>query len=384
VLEEQMETQPGQGFSLPVLERDLTRMYGRGDLEQIDYELITIGKQQGLIISVTEKSWGPNFLRFGLSLNTDLQGEAQFNLMLGHKRVWVNSYGAEWINEVVLGSTRRLATEFYQPLSLRNVLFASAYASVQRAPEYIFDGDQRVATYDVLTETAGLDLGSPLGTAGEIRVGFKWVHQDGDPTIAVKEFPTIKSTETGARLLFRWDTLDNAYFPRSGVKVYAEAFTGQRTTELMGTTIGQGNAARAGAFAHAAYAFSKTDFINVGGRLGGVRNERDDLISDFNLGGFLQLSGLRTNQLSNNYLGFARAIYYHQIAHVPIIGRGVYLGGSLETGNVWNTRDDISGKGLIAAGSLFLAADTWLGPFYLAYGHASTGESSWYLFLGRP
>ena len=47
--------------------------------------------------------------------------------MLGHKRVWLNSLGLEWRNEVILGSTRRYATELYQPLTIGNNLFASAY-----------------------------------------------------------------------------------------------------------------------------------------------------------------------------------------------------------------------------------------------------------------
>ena len=35
-------------------------------------------------------------------------------------------------------------------------------------------------------------------------------------------------------------------------------------------------------------------------------------------------------------------------------------------------------------GSLFIGADTPLGPLYLGYGHAEDGNSSWYFFLGRP
>jgi hypothetical protein len=33
---------------------------------------------------------------------------------------------------------------------------------------------------------------------------------------------------------------------------------------------------------------------------------------------------------------------------------------------------------------VFLGADTFLGPFYFAYGRASGNASSFYLFLGRP
>jgi len=396
VLESQMQTQPDKPFSLQELESDLAKLYGRGDFSQINYEFVKIGQQQGLLVNVTEKAWGPNFLRFGLSLSADLQGETFFNLMAGHRRVWLNSLGAQWTNEVVLGSTRRYATEFYQPLTLRNLVFASAYGLVQRAPEFIFDGDTRVAEYSVLTETAGADVGIPFGTTGELRVGFKWVHQRGDPVIAPPFDPavltpsfTIKTDETGARVLFRWDSLDNPYFPRNGLRVNAEGFFGNRTTTLPTCPYGicsfdSEASSRAGLYANAAFPLSTNGFVNLAVRAGGITKARiENPISDFNLGGFLQLSGLRTDQVSGNYLGFARAVYYHQIGNMPLLGRGIYVGGSLEGGNVWDQRSDISASKLYGAGSVFIAADTWLGPFYFAWGHASGGQSSFYIFLGR-
>lgn len=396
VLESQMQTQPDKPFSMQGLESDLAKLYGRGDFAQINYEFVRIGQQQGLMVNVTEKAWGPDFLRFGLSLSADLQGETFFNLMAGHKRVWVNSLGAQWTNEVTLGSTRRYATEFFQPLTLRNLLFASAYGSVQRAPEFIFEGDTRSAEYSVLTETAGADLGIPFGTTGELRVGFKWVHQRGDPVIAPPFNPfsltpsfTIKTEETGARVLFRWDTLDNPYFPRNGLRVNAEGFFGNRTTTLPTCPydiceFDAEASSRAQLYANAAFPLSQNGFVNVAVEAAGITKARAvDPISDFNLGGFLQLSGLRTDQLSGDYLGFARAVYYHQIGNMPLLGRGIYVGGSLEAGNVWAKRGNISATGLVTAGSVFVAADTWLGPFYFAWGHASGGRSSFYIFLGR-
>jgi len=102
------------------------------------------------------------------------------------------------------------------------------------------------------------------------------------------------------------------------------------------------------------------------------------------LGGFLNLSGLRTDQLSGNYLALGRLVYYHQVGTLPILGRGIFAGGSLETGNVWQQRNDVSASGLRTAGSVFVAADTWVGPFFFAYGRTSGGQSSFYLYLGRP
>ena len=137
-------------------------------------------------------------------------------------------------------------------------------------------------------------------------------------------------------------------------------------------------------FANAALSLTSDDFFNVAVRGGAIHRERHDFINDPSLGGFLNLSGLRTDQLSGNYLALGRVVYYHQLDKVPLIGGGIYAGGSLETGNVWQQRNDVSASGLLTAGSVFVAADTWLGPFYFAYGRASGGQSSFYLFLGRP
>ncbi len=384
VLEDQMKTKPGAPFQVKVLEKDLTLLYGRGDFEQIDYQLVGEGAKEGVVVNVTEKSWGPNFLRFGLLLSTDLQGDSTFNAMAGHKRVWINSLGAQWTNEIILGSTRRYATEFHQPLSLGNALYLSAYGLTQRAPEYVFDGSSRVAQYDVLTQTAGLDLGSTFGTAGDMRVGFKWAHQRGDPEIAEKAYPTVTSTETGVRFLVRWDSLDNSFFPRSGLRASAELFTGQQQLTAAGIEIDNNGATRAGGEANYAFEIDHRNFFNVYVKGGGVRNEDNTVISDFNLGGFLQLSGLRTNQISGNFVAFSRAVYYHEIMQLPVIGGAVFAGGSIEAGNVWNKRDSISSRDLYTAGSVFLAAHTWVGPFYFAYGRASGGQSTFYMYLGRP
>jgi len=397
VLEDQMRTKPGEPFRLKTLENDLARLYGRGDFEQIDYALVNKGGQEGVVVNVTEKSWGPNFLRFGLFLSTDLQGDSTFNALAGHRRVWLNSLGAQWTNEVVLGSTRRYATELYQPLSLGNSLYLSAYGLAQRAPDYIFDGNSRIAEYDVLTQNAGIDLGTTFGTSGDIRLGYRWAHYRADPEIAAKSDPgnpvltpnfTIKTTETGLRFMVRWDNFDNPFFPRTGLRAIGEVFVGPQQLEFnvqeQNIKLDFPNAARVGVEANYAFEIDNRNFFNVGFRAAGVRDEQNNVITDFSLGGFLQLSGLRTNQLSGSYLGFARAVYFHELMQVPIIGGSVFAGGSIETGNVWDARDDISSKNLVIAGSLFLAASTWLGPAYIAYGRASGGQSTYYLFLGRP
>ena len=124
--------------------------------------------------------------------------------------------------------------------------------------------------------------------------------------------------------------------------------------------------------------------LHFAGRFGSTNRRDLTQATDFNLGGFLNVSGLRTDQLNGDYLGFSRAVYYHRMGPLRFIGRAWYLGGSFEVGNIWQTRSEVSFADTYKAGSFFLAADTYIGPFFVAYGRTNRGESSWYIFLGSP
>jgi NTE family protein len=73
------------------------------------------------------------------------------------------------------------------------------------------------------------------------------------------------------------------------------------------------------------------------------------------------------------------------------IGRGgpgfldvpAYLGMSIELGNVWENRSDISFASARTDASIFLGLDTLIGPVYLATGFDEEGDKAFYLFLGR-
>jgi NTE family protein len=66
------------------------------------------------------------------------------------------------------------------------------------------------------------------------------------------------------------------------------------------------------------------------------------------------------------------------------VGRGWYAGASIEAGNAWTNRSDVSLGDLRKAGSLFVGLDTLVGPLYAGWGHTFGGQSAFYLFLGRP
>jgi NTE family protein len=105
----------------------------------------------------------------------------------------------------------------------------------------------------------------------------------------------------------------------------------------------------------------------------------------FSLGGFFNLSGLAPQSLIGPHYAIARGIYFRKISRG---GEGffefpVYVGTSLEIGNVWQHRGDMSFESANKDASVFIAFDTYLGPVYLGSGYDTAGHSAYYLFLGR-
>ncbi len=198
----------------------------------------------------------------------------------------------------------------------------------------------------------------------------------------------IKTDETGLRVLLRWDTLDNPYFPRHGLRVNAEGFFGNRRDDLSREIqLYDDSSSRAGLYANAAYpARRRTDSSTsrCAPAASPRAHEKADPISDFNLGGFLQPLGPAHRPALRQLPGFrARRLLppdrQHAAARPRRLSRRLAGGRQRVAATAATSRS----RALRTAGSVFVAADTWLGPFYFAWGRASGGEISFYIYLGR-
>jgi NTE family protein len=119
------------------------------------------------------------------------------------------------------------------------------------------------------------------------------------------------------------------------------------------------------------------------GRWGDPLGSTVPFYDQFTLGGFLNLSGYAHNQLRGSSYGLAEAIFYYRLSSGGAIIQATYLGASAEAGTVWAQGQPRSLGDLRGAGSVFLSAETLLGPFYFAYGYGGSKHTSFYLFLSR-
>jgi len=378
VLRSLVQSKPGEPLTEEKIAADLRRIYGRGDFESIDYRIMEEPGTRPMVIQPREKSWGPDYLRFGVGLASDFQGENTFSALLSYRRTWLNRLGGEWLSELQVGTVSGLFTEFYQPVEERGRYFVAPYGSIGQTTRPVFVGEDRIAQYDVADGRIGLDAGAVLGTVGELRFGPLWRRVSANVETGSPVLPDARDTLAGIRARLVVDQLDQAFFPRNGYRAlasayaYDESFGSDRNYKRL-----EGQAT--GAVSWGAHTFSLS-------ASGGTNLDTDLPAYDtFTLGGPLRLSGYRIDEFAGRQMTFGRLMYYNRALSLPdVLGSGVYIGGSLEAGQMRDRFDGQSGAGTILSGSVFLAANTFLGPAYFGLGIGEAGRWSLYLLLGVP
>ncbi len=373
-----LRVRPGEALDLQLLRRDLERLYAMGDVERVDFRLLTDADGTALIIQLKEKPWGPTIGHMALNLGGDFEGEASYGVVVGITRGLVNRLGAEWRNEVELGRTNRLTSEFYQPLDYRGVFFLSLNADIQRTPVDIYDQElHAVVQYQTLTALGGFNVGAQLGTWGEVFAGVRSGHAWLDRRIGDPAYPDIDLGLGGAAVGLAVDRVDSPDFPSKGYYAFLESVAYRMG---LGSDVNTYNdTLEAGYFRTP----RRTTYFGEL-KFGTSSDEGYTGISGFSEGGLWSFSGFDEGSLYGTQVAVLRLGSYHTVGQLPgALGSRVLAGGWVEAGNVWATRDDVSLDDLKVALTLLLGAETSLGPAYLAIGSAHGGSTRVYLNLGH-
>ncbi len=373
-----VHSKPGEPLTEEKIGEDLRRIYGRGDFEGISYRIVGDNGPRTMVITPTEKLWGPDYLRFGLGLESDFQGQNSFNLLAQYRRSWINRLGGELLVEGQVGEDTHLFGEWYQPFTAAGRWFGSVYGVAGQTTRSIFDGDDKIATYLMKSARAGADLGLTLGTYGEVRLGPQWTHVNarvdtGDPIL-----PSVKELTAGVHAGLVIDQFDHAWFSQSG---YGARLAYYGATQALGSAVDYQKARGSASWVAS---FGENTF-NVTAEGGSDFGTGMPAYESFALGGPLRLSGFRVDQFSGREYAFGRAMYYRRIFALPdILGAGVFAGASAEVATIRDRVDGFPTPGTLWSGSVFLGAQTFAGPGYLGAGFGNSGAFSFYLLLGAP
>ena len=379
IIRQYITVQSGEILNIESLERDIQQLYGLNIFERVSYEITHSNNQTILTIHVIEKSWGPNYVRFGLNLESNFKGSSTHNAIASITSTPLNSFGGEWRTELQVGSEQFISTEFYQPLDKAQNYFASTKAIYSELHFARYQNGEQISDYKSSSATINISAGRAFDNNVQLSAGL--VKGKGDTDLLIGSRPaTEQDSHIGARYVnFAYDKLDSVNFPKQGA---LSRIQWVNSRESLGADTNQDSLKINLLLAET---WNRHSFIFWTG-LAGVVNSDTPAADTFGLGGFLNLSGYKKHELTGRYAGIARLVYLNKIGgngNQSFFKIPFYIGGSLETGNTWNNKDDINTSSLKTAGSLVISFDTPVGPLYLAQGFASGGKSEYYFFLGR-
>jgi NTE family protein len=365
---------PGGVLDINALDQGLLRAYGDGFYENVDYSLLTVHDRNILRVTPVEKSWGPDYVRFGLNLDTNFNLDSSYSLRAAYQKTWLNRLGGELFTGAEIGRRSRLGVDYYQPLDEPQTYFVSAGLQRSRELQSIYQDDKRLAVYQNATSSALVGAGVNIGSLGQVRLQWRETRWESELETGLALFPANLSTRRhGWLATLDVDQQDRLYWPTRGWATRLEYFDAPSD-----------NYSKLDADVRLAYPLGS---LVLAGRLSYQGATRGELPFDnaAKLGGFLNMSGFAQGQLVGDDMRYASVRAEKIVGIFPLGLRGdMRVGLALETAKVGKPYSETHRTGWLNSTTLYVGGETPLGPLYLGYGQVSGSAPNFYLYLGTP
>jgi len=371
-----LSLKPPETYEPKSLLEDLMQLHSLRYFGIIDYRIEGDDGDRELVITTPPRPSGRGSVQVGFGFSDDFDGNTGYTLSARHQLLAVNRRGGEWQNVVQLGTVGLFESQFYQPLDSAMRWFVEPSVGLRREMASLWADGKPLVQYRIEDIGAGFAAGRVLGRWGELRATAFTGEAKATPHIGSPIFPGDKERRGGFNLGFTVDTVDKVAFPRHGAeaRVYYE-----RSSEALGAENDTDLAAARVGYSVSFGQNTLTPYLEYGENF----ESTTDYLNLFKLGGLGRLSGLGDNELLGEKMALARLLYYYRLTNFRAAGFRVqiYAGASLEAGNVYARDESITGSSLRTAWSLFVGADTPLGPVLLGYGR-SEDRDRFYLSIG--
>ncbi|MCM8596665.1 patatin-like phospholipase family protein [Accumulibacter sp.] len=378
MVEKHIRTQPGERVDPEALRSDLLKAFGDGYYENVDYSLDTTLRERDILrVTPLEKSWGADYLRFGLNLESNFKSDSTYSLRGAYHRTWLNRLGGEMIFQGEIGSQTGVAFDYYQPVDERQQYFFETKMSYMSKLSAIYQNNQKLAEYRVLDGDVKVGGGINVDPLGQLRAGWqeKWwnpILDTGSPF-----WPSVSKRYGGWFAGADFDQTDRLYFPTSGWATTLRYFDSPANDFSRLDADGS------------AY-FSLADWV-IGARVSyqGSPIGHLPLYDAGSLGGILNMTAFAPGQLRGDDMRYGGVRAERIIGRLPLGLRGdMRIGVAIEAAKIGRPYTETELHGLINSAAIYLGGETPLGPVYLGYGHSTSGSnggySNFYLFLGTP
>lgn len=376
IIESRLAVELGKPLDLEALNKSVDKIYSLDVFESVTYDMVTNQDgQRGVVVHARPRSWGPNYLQFGLELSSDFSSKSDFLLGAAYTRNALNSLGGELRVIASIGRNDQLSVDFYQPIDLEANWFVEPEAYWRRRNWNLWVEDTNVAEFEIAGWGVDFGFGRNLSTTDRLRLDYEYGRGTG--RLLTGEFDYTDDRVRIGEVDFNYlhDSLNSRYFPNDGMRHHLYY---RYATEGLGSAYDFEQLGGIGTFAVSS---GKNTFM-LNYEAGYSFDDIAPVERWFQLGGLGRLSGLVPDQLLGPQMALVSLAYYRKLNNSELFP--MYAGATLETGNVWSFSSEIGFDNLRYSGSLFVGADSPIGPVYLAVGHSDNGETAVYFYVGNP
>jgi NTE family protein len=388
IILDKLNLSAGKHIDAATINVAIARLYSTDEFQRVDAFTLLDGDKKTLQVVVEEKAWGPNFLQFGIGWENDFNNNSYLNFDMAYTLGNLTKNGGEWRSELEMGSQPSFDTEFYLPLDSRREFYSSSRYAFSSFEWDVYVEDSPLVPIDQQYHSISQGVGYNFFPQGFTELGITSdVGAFSDPILLEG---TINYFTYGGYLKFGFDTLNSINFPTQGSYFTFNAFLRNEevddhpvitkkedVSQIMSLVIdvnwkGALKFGNHAVVAKASYSEAFTD------------DDNESVYISY-LGGFLNLSGYGKNALAGAKKSFIAGIYQFDLGRslLNLEQFPLYLGFSLEAGNVWQQDEETEHDNLIFSGSTYLGTDTSLGPIALGYGKTNTNEQAFYFYLGK-
>ena len=365
----------GEPLDIKQLEEDLSYIYGLDYSSSVVYSVETRQGKTGLIVYVRDRAWARQYLQFGLSIESTFDIQSITNLHLAYTQPNLNDMAGEIRASGAVGSEPQINVEYYQPMNVDLDFYVSTETGFESTVFPTLLNSHIESMQSINRTYIAFSAGKTFAQTTDLNLGIRYSDGKVKSISGLKAIkPDFLESYIYIRLLH--DSLNNLILPTSG---FLSSLEFRANRKDLGSDVDlQQIKLRLGA------AGSYQRYTILGRFIAETTlNDTASPVQINNLflrGGFLELSGTIRNELLGQHFAMAEAVFYRRLGDFSLLP--MYGGFSLETGNAWFNRSDVSTSDLRYAGSVFVAADTFIGPIYLALGATDRGEAAIYFNIG--
>lgn len=376
LLHDRLNIKVGETLDFDKLQDGLNEIYGLGYFSLVDYQLTKLqGNQHTLTVGAREAEEGNQRLRFGFSLADDFDGNAQYQAGVQYIKKGITDKGTELRTGLVIGEKLRAEVELHHPLHDEKQTFFEPKVWIQESDLNVISGGSNVAEVRARKAGVQLEVGRALGKTEEVRAGVFYEKLKPELKTGAVTLPEDDPTYAGIRLQYNVDTLDSINFPTQGGRFKAQYTRG---FDELGSDQDYDNVKLEG---EKVWALGKHRIISSG-ELSATLNDNVRLVENSSFSNVGRLSGAEIGSDLGNYSFNTSVGYMRQLASVPQFAE-FYVGGAVGLGNVWQNKDDVDFKDLDSGASVFVGAETSLGPVFLGLRKSEGDDLEPYFNFGR-